>query len=92
MELFQFIPPFLIELFTDNIPARRLAALQKVTNVANAVAKDLVSTKSYELLEGKGKRDIMSLLGMKIVLFRPYSYIGAFSESQCWREPKGPAH
>ncbi|KAE9403334.1 cytochrome P450 [Gymnopus androsaceus JB14] len=62
LELFQFLPVSLMEFLNDNNPSRRMAGIRKVTQVANGVAKELVSTKSEALLEGKGKKDVMSLL------------------------------
>ncbi|KAE9402806.1 cytochrome P450 [Gymnopus androsaceus JB14] len=62
LELLQFLPLSLMEFLNDNNPSRRMAGIRKVTKVANGIAKELVSTKSEALLEGKGKKDIMSLL------------------------------
>jgi hypothetical protein len=68
LELSRFIPVSLFEFFNDHNPNPRVAALREVTNVANAVAKQLISTKANALLEGNGKKDIMSLLGKSFCL------------------------
>ena len=91
LELLQFLPVSLMEFFNDNNPSRRMAGIRKVTKVANGVAKELVSTKSEALLEGKGKKDIMSLLGQRSCSDSNLYLIGAFSQSQCWRRSQGPA-
>ncbi|KAE9397453.1 cytochrome P450 [Gymnopus androsaceus JB14] len=62
LELLQFLPTSLVEFLNSNNLSRRVAVLLKVANVANAIAKELISKKSEVLLEGKGKKDLMSLL------------------------------
>lgn len=89
LELLQFLPTSLVEFLNSNNPSRRVAVLLKVANVANAIAKELISKKSEVLLEGKGKKDLMSLLGKYDVILPTY-LTGAFSQGQCWREPQRP--
>ncbi|KAF9075481.1 cytochrome P450 [Rhodocollybia butyracea] len=62
LELSRFLPISLFEFFNDHSPSPRIVGLRTVTRVANGVAKQLISTKADALLEGKGKKDIMSLL------------------------------
>ncbi|KAJ3995671.1 cytochrome P450 [Lentinula boryana] len=62
LELFRLLPSFMVEFINDYNPMSRLTPVHKVTKVANAVAKELVSTKYNDLLEDKSKHDIMSLL------------------------------
>ncbi|KAF9075483.1 cytochrome P450 [Rhodocollybia butyracea] len=62
LELFRFLPISLFEFFNDHSPSPRIVGLRTCTRVANGVAKQLISTKADALLEGKGKKDIMSLL------------------------------
>ncbi|KAJ3874521.1 cytochrome P450 [Lentinula edodes] len=62
LELFRFLPTPITEFINDHNPSPRLTSIHKVTKVANAVARELVLTKSNALLENKGKNDIMSLL------------------------------
>lgn len=56
--------------------------------LTRAVSKQLLEQKSAALLEGRGNRDIMSLIGMTCLLLfdflvpLPYLY-ASFSESQC---------
>lgn len=63
LEFLQFIPTFMLEFLNNNNPSARVSTLRNVSSVANAVAKGLLTAKSAALLDGKGKRDIMSLLG-----------------------------
>ncbi|KAJ3807307.1 cytochrome P450 [Lentinula aff. lateritia] len=62
LELFRFLPTPITEFINDHNPSPRLTSVHKVTKIANAVAQELVLTKSNALLENKGKNDIMSLL------------------------------
>ena len=63
------MPRPLLEFLNNTIPSKRLATLKRASKVADGVAKELVATKSDALLDDKGKKDIMSLLGL-IALFR----------------------
>ncbi|KAJ3973347.1 cytochrome P450 [Lentinula raphanica] len=62
LELFQLLPISLVEFINDHNPLSRFKSVHRVTKVANAVAKELVSAKYNALLEDKSKHDIMSLL------------------------------
>lgn len=73
LELFRFLPTPITEFINDHNPSPRLTSVHKVTKVANAVARELVLTKSNALLENKGKNDIMSLLGVSALF--PYELI-----------------
>ncbi|KAF7289219.1 PseudoU-synth-2 domain-containing protein [Mycena indigotica] len=60
--LIQYIPRLIREFVVDNIPSAGLEHVRHTTKVTTEVARDLVAAKSAALLEGKGSRDIMSLL------------------------------
>ncbi|KAJ4471511.1 cytochrome P450 [Lentinula aciculospora] len=60
IDLFRYIPTSVMEFINDHNP--RLSLLHRVNHLAEITAKHLVDTKSDLLLEGKGKKDIMSLL------------------------------
>ncbi|KAJ3768943.1 cytochrome P450 [Lentinula raphanica] len=62
LELFRLLPISLVEFINDHNPLSRFKSVHRVTKVANAVAKELVSAKYNALLEDKSKHDIMSLL------------------------------
>ncbi|KAJ3758780.1 cytochrome P450 [Lentinula raphanica] len=62
LELFRLLPISLVEFINDHNPLSRFKSVHRVTKVANAVAKELVSAKYHALLEDKSKHDIMSLL------------------------------
>jgi hypothetical protein len=61
--LLEFLPQKLIALFMDNAPFKFLQNARRVGRLAVEVAKGLVEEKAEALIAGKGKRDIMSLLG-----------------------------
>lgn len=58
--------------------------------LANAVAKELVETKAEALLQGKGNRDILSLLGIlhstdASSVHHTYKHLRSlYSEGQCF--------
>ncbi|THV06675.1 cytochrome P450 [Dendrothele bispora CBS 962.96] len=62
LDLAQYLPVKVLEFITDHVPSQRLTALRRAGVVVDRVAKELVEMKSKDLLEGKGKKDIMSLL------------------------------
>ncbi|KAJ3807309.1 cytochrome P450 [Lentinula aff. lateritia] len=66
LELFQYVPTSVMEFVNNHNP--RFSSLHRVAHVAEATARHLVDTKSDLLLEGKNKKDIMSLLGV-VLLF-----------------------
>lgn len=61
--LLELLPPRLIRLFLSNAPFSGLKNTRRVTSMISAVAQELVNEKAKALIAGKGKRDIMSLLG-----------------------------
>lgn len=63
-----YIPLRIHELWTDYMPSHKLEHARTTARLATGVAKNLVDSKSEALLQGKGNRDIMSLLG-EIVYF-----------------------
>ncbi|KAJ7640871.1 cytochrome P450 [Mycena polygramma] len=62
MGLMELVPDKIIHLFLKYAPMRSLKISRRVTAVAVALARKLVKQKGEALVEGKGKRDIMSLL------------------------------
>ena len=52
----------------DNGPSPRLARARDVKIMVTSVAKELVREKADALLQGKGNRDIFSLLGVFVTL------------------------
>jgi hypothetical protein len=61
--LMEFLPISVVKFFIDYAPVRGFQNSRRVTDIAVGIAKELVDQKSEALLAGKGKRDIMSLLG-----------------------------
>ncbi|KAF5356634.1 hypothetical protein D9757_006808 [Collybiopsis confluens] len=62
LELLHFLPKSMLEFINNIIPGARHSYLRHASKVANKTAKKLVEDKSDALLEGRGKRDIMTLL------------------------------
>ncbi len=62
-----WLPEFVSQ-FLTNIPVPRLNVARNVNTISTKVAKGLVDDKQALLLEGKGNKDIMSLLGKSIRL------------------------
>ncbi|KAK0504284.1 cytochrome P450 [Armillaria luteobubalina] len=60
-----WLPEFVSQ-FLTNIPVPRLNVARNVNTISTRVAKGLVDDKQALLLEGKGNKDIMSLLGKSI--------------------------
>ncbi|KAF7290074.1 PseudoU-synth-2 domain-containing protein [Mycena chlorophos] len=60
--LLQYMPRNIREFIVDRIPSSRLSHVRHTAKVTNTVAAELVAEKSAALLQGKGNRDIMSLL------------------------------
>jgi hypothetical protein len=61
--LLEFLPPKLIALFMDYAPFKALQNARRVHGITVGIAKGLVEEKAEALIAGKGKRDVMSLLG-----------------------------
>jgi hypothetical protein len=57
------IPITLMWFLYDNLPLEALKRVHRFTALATRVSRELVADKAEELLAGKDKRDIMSLLG-----------------------------
>ncbi|KAF7294059.1 PseudoU-synth-2 domain-containing protein [Mycena kentingensis (nom. inval.)] len=62
LSILQYIPRSIREFVVDNIPSSGLAHVRYTAKVTTDVARQLVADKSAALLQGKGSRDIMSLL------------------------------
>jgi len=62
LNIMGYIPTWLREWIGDNIPSKKLLHAHTTAKLATEVARDLVAEKSKALMEGRGSRDIMSLL------------------------------
>lgn len=62
--LWAYLPSQCLHLISKYTPGMTLKHAQYTEKIALDVAKKLVETKTQELLQGEGNRDIMSLLGM----------------------------
>ncbi|KAG1824688.1 cytochrome P450 [Suillus subaureus] len=58
----KYIPPQILEYFIAMSKSPRIARMRESGNLATSVAKQLVKDKAGMLLEGKGSRDVFSLL------------------------------
>ena len=65
------IPTQIYQWMADNGPSPRLARARDVKIMVTSVAKELVREKADALLQGKGNRDIFSLLGVFVTLALP---------------------
>lgn len=59
----KYMPVWLLQGLTDHAPSKRLAHARYTSQIANGVAKSLIDLKAEALVEGKGSRDVFSLLG-----------------------------
>jgi len=59
----KFIPSRILEYLGDTGKSPRFVRLREARSVATSVAKQMVKDKAETLLQGKGSRDIFSLLG-----------------------------
>ncbi|RDB25147.1 hypothetical protein Hypma_007406 [Hypsizygus marmoreus] len=57
-----YIPDGIRAPFFDHLPNKKLTHARSTAKLATNVARELVSSKSQALLQGKGNKDIMSLL------------------------------
>lgn len=58
-----YIPTRIREFLGDHVPSHKLLCARTIAKLATSVAKSLVNSRADALLQGKGNRDIMSLLG-----------------------------
>lgn len=61
--LMELLPAPVFQFFVDYAPVSGFRNGRRVERMAVGIAKELVEEKAEALLAGKGKRDIMSLLG-----------------------------
>jgi hypothetical protein len=66
LSLLQYLPRCIREFLVDYVPSQGLEHIRYTGKVTTTVARELVASKSAALLQGKGSRDIMSLLGRPI--------------------------
>ncbi|KAJ7286895.1 cytochrome P450 [Mycena rebaudengoi] len=62
LSLLHYLPRGIREFLVDHVPSTSLRHIRYTAKVTTSVARDLVASKSAALLQGKGSRDIMSLL------------------------------
>ncbi|KAJ7350822.1 cytochrome P450 [Mycena albidolilacea] len=62
LSLLQYLPRSIREFLVDHVPSQGLEHIRYTAQVTTTVARELVASKSAALLQGKGSRDIMSLL------------------------------
>ena len=58
-----YIPTRVREFLGDHLPCHKLLYARTTAKVVTGVAKSLVDSRVHAVLQGKGNRDIMSLLG-----------------------------
>ncbi|KAG1751043.1 cytochrome P450 [Suillus lakei] len=58
----KYIPPQILKYFGEMGKNPRIARMRETGNIATSVAKELVQDKAEMLLQGKGSRDVFSLL------------------------------
>ncbi|KAG1824493.1 cytochrome P450 [Suillus subaureus] len=61
-EISKYIPPQIMEYFVEKGKNPRVTRMRETGDLATSVAKQLVKDKAEMLLEGKGSRDVFSLL------------------------------
>jgi hypothetical protein len=61
--LLELVPIVVTKFLLNHAPTRDLRNSRRVQGIAVGIAKQLVAEKAEDLIAGKGKRDIMSLLG-----------------------------
>jgi hypothetical protein len=69
LSLLQYLPRSIREFLVDHVPSQGLEHIRYTAQVTTTVARELVASKSAALLQGKGSRDIMSLLSEPIFRF-----------------------
>ncbi|KAJ6593189.1 cytochrome P450 [Mycena capillaripes] len=62
LSVLQYLPRCIREFLVDHVPSSGLEHIRYTAQVTTTVARELVASKSAALLQGKGSRDIMSLL------------------------------
>lgn len=81
----QYLPTRLLNFLSDNVPAQRLERLRQNARDVNKVSQGLIEEKYEALKAGKGRRDVMSLLG-EITMYSPKgARIHRISRRQCVR-------
>jgi hypothetical protein len=69
-EFAKFIPNHILEYIVNTTKNPRITRLRETGNLAMSVAKQMVKDKAEMLLQGKGSRDVFSLLGGYTSSFR----------------------
>jgi len=60
----RYVPTCILRTVTDYFPSSKMERARNTERIATSVAKSLIDSKVVALNEGKGSRDVMSLLGM----------------------------
>jgi len=75
----QYLPTIVLETITNNISNKRLEPLRRAAAAADKISKELIDMKAADLLEGKSKKDIMSILGQCFPSILCYSHLKCFN-------------
>jgi hypothetical protein len=80
------IPEFILTRLSSNLPGQAMRQVRENRTIVHKVAKSLIKDKSTALLEGKGQRDVMSLLGEHPFYLDFHAFcLTEISESECVR-------
>ncbi|KAF8645774.1 hypothetical protein AX16_007583 [Volvariella volvacea WC 439] len=60
--IMEYLPMRLLNFFSDYMPSQKLSHVRHTAQLATKLARSLVDSKAEALRQGKGRRDIMSLL------------------------------
>ncbi|OAX35978.1 cytochrome P450 [Rhizopogon vinicolor AM-OR11-026] len=69
-EISKYIPDRILQCLTETSNNPRIQRAREVASLATSLAKQMVTDKAEMLLEGKGSRDVFSLLGVCTPSFR----------------------
>lgn len=58
-----YIPEFILTRLNSFLPGEAMRKVRENRTIVHKLAKDLIKDKSEALFDGKGKKDVMSLLG-----------------------------
>jgi len=59
----RYVPYWILEYLADRSKNPRMVRMHEVGGLITSVAKDMIESKAEMLLQGKGNRDVFSLLG-----------------------------
>jgi hypothetical protein len=71
-----FLPPSIVELVVKRDPSPGIESMRKASRLTERVANSLIEAKAQALIEGKGSRDVFSLLGeSRLGIAYKYKYL-----------------